>query len=483
MKSKIEKKPDPNVDHDDDEDSSEVAAGGPSIAAGKKSKMTIIIASSILITTVLYILFFKSEPAKKENLEEVAAPKTAKIAPSETGKSSFELAKPEEKSKDEVELLAKPAAPEVPTLPELPAGASLAPQDQVLVPNQQQPVAQQAQQQAQQQVQQQQAQQNPLSPLAPVAPLAPPTQPEHHPSLAGLFLPPAQQEQQAYQQPEQQMQQQAQQPQKNNQLEKKRELDPRYSPIIVFSGTAAGAPSRGVGYEKNIVKLKEDSIDELKTTATKVTATIMKDRKHMIAQGKLLTAVLETAIHTEIPGSVRAVVSRDVYGEAGNDVLIPRGSRLFGAYTSKITRGQARVEIGWTRLIRPDGVDLAISFKASDQFGRAGIGGEVDNKYGAIITNSMLTSILAVGSVAAVQKLINNDSQTTTTTNPTQGSVTTSGNATNQALAGVSKTIIDTVGQIIGSTIDLTPVIRIPQGTKITVIVNADINVPSMSNK
>lgn len=470
MKSKIEKKPDPNVDHDDDEDSSEVAASGPSIASAKKSKMMIILASSVLITTVLYILFFKSEPEKKENLEEVAAPKAAKVAPSETGKSAFELDKPEEKPKDEVELLTKPAAPEVPTLPELPAGASLAPQDQALVPNQQQPAAQ-AQQQAQQQ--------NPLDPLAPAAPLVPPIAPlapvAPQSPLQAVILPPVQQEQP--------MQQQAQQPQQNNQPEKKKELDPRYSPIIVFSGTAAGTPSRGVGYEKNIVKLKEDSIDELKTTATKVTATIMKDRKHMIAQGKLLTAVLETAIHTEIPGSVRAVVSRDVYGEAGNDVLIPRGSRLFGAYTSKITRGQARVEIGWTRLIRPDGVDLAISFKASDQFGRAGIGGEVDNKYGAIITNSMLTSILAVGSVAAVQKLLNNDSQTTTTTNPTQGSVTTSGNATNQALAGVSKTIIDTVGQIIGSTIDLTPVIRIPQGTKITVIVNADINVPSMSSQ
>jgi type IV secretion system protein VirB10 len=468
MKSQIEKKPDPNVDHDDDEDSSEVAAGGASIATGKKSKMTIILASSVLITTVLYILFFKSEPAKKENLEEVVPSKSTIVAPSETGKSSFELAKPEEKSKDEVELLSKPAAPEVPTLPELPAGA-LAPQDQVLVPNQQQ------------------ALRNPLTPLAPVAaPSAPPAQPEHQGMLQAMFLPPVKPEQQTEQHPMQQvqpMQQQAQQPQKNNQPEKKKELDPRYSPIIVFSGTAAGTPSRGVGYEKNIVKLKEDSIDELKTTATKVTATIIKDRAHMIAQGKLLTAVLETAIHTEIPGSVRAVVSRDVYGEAGNDVLIPRGSRLFGAYTSKITRGQARVEIGWTRLIRPDGVDLAISFKASDQFGRAGIGGEVDNKYGAIITNSILTSILAVGSVAAVQKLLNDNSQTTTTTNPTQGSTTTSGNATNQALAGVSKTIIDTVGQIIGSTIDLTPVIRIPQGTKITVIVNADINVPSMSNK
>jgi len=221
----------------------------------------------------------------------------------------------------------------------------------------------------------------------------------------------------------------------------------------------------------------------LEKTKSTVVTTYIADRRHTIAQGKLLTAILETAINTEIPGFVRGIISRDVYGESGSDVLIPKGSRLFGTYSSKVARGQGRVEIAWTRLIRPDGVDLTISFNASDQFGRAGISGEVDNKYNATIANSLLTSILAVGATAAAQKLIGGTVDNTTTTNPTQGTTTTTGSATNQAIYDVSKTITGTVGKLIGDTIDVNPVIRVPQGTRVTVIVNADINIPSMSKK
>jgi type IV secretory pathway VirB10-like protein len=258
----------------------------------------------------------------------------------------------------------------------------------------------------------------------------------------------------------------------------KKELNPRYAPIVVFSG-AGSAPALGVGYDKNIVKLKDDPFSKLQRTEPGVVATYIADRAHTIAQGKILTAVLETAIDTQVPGSVRAIVSRDVYAEAGNDVLIPRGSRLFGAYSSEITRGQGRVQIGWRRLIRPDGVDLAISFIAADQFGRSGIYGDVDNKYDVVIANSLLTSLLTIGGVAAAQALIG-DSATTTTTNPTQGSVTTTGNATNQALYDVSKTIMGTANQIIGNSLNANPVIRVPQGTRIAVIVNSDIVIPSM---
>ncbi len=266
-------------------------------------------------------------------------------------------------------------------------------------------------------------------------------------------------------------------------LADKKPADPRYAPIIVFEGANnANLPARGVGYDKNIVKLKKDPLEDLKETEAKVVTTYIGDMAHTIAQGKLLTAVLETAINTEIPGSVRAIVGRDVYGESGNKVLIPKGSRLYGTYSSEIKRGQGRVRINWSRLIRTDGVDLAISSVAADQFGRAGISGEVDNKYNSILTNSLLTSVLAVGGVAAAQSLIGNQS-TTTTTNPTQGSTTSTGNATNQALYDVTKTIVDTVGQIVNSALDLTPVIRVPQGTRITVIVNADIKVPDMTKR
>ena len=430
MKSKLTKKTNPELDPDDDD--FDVESSGPAIAAAKKSKVTLIAASSILITVVLYFLFFKTPEKPPEKYVEVPSPKGAQVAPNEEGKSPFEIDVPL-KAKEDLTTVEKPTAPEVPTLPSLPEGSVL-PEQISLSPTE--PV-------------------NPVQPINPIQPT--PTDPVQQPAQVVTPNP--------------------------EPVVKKKEIDPRYAPIIVFSGAAEGSPSRGVGYDKNIVKLNEDPIDKLTQTKTGVSATYINDRSHTIAQGKLLTAVLETAINTEIPGSVRGVVSRDVYGESGNEVLIPRGSRLFGSYSSTVSQGQGRVEISWTRLIRPDGVDLAISFNASDQFGRSGIPGEVDNKYGSIVASSMLTSILAVGGVAAAQKLLTNNATTTTTTNPTQGTTTTTGSAANQAIYDVSKTIIDTVGQVVGNSIDVDPVIRVPQGTRVTVIVNSDINVPSMSNR
>jgi type IV secretion system protein VirB10 len=208
---------------------------------------------------------------------------------------------------------------------------------------------------------------------------------------------------------------------------------------------------------------------------------MIKDRTRTIAQGKMLTAILETAINTEFPGAVRGIITRDVYGESGKQVLIPRGSRLYGSYSSQVRRGQARVLISWSRLLRPDGISLNIGLTAADQFGRAGIPGEIDNRYSSLVANSLLTSVLAVAGTAVAQSLMNNgNSQTATTVNATQGTTTTFGNAGNQALYDVTKTIVDIVGTILKNSIDLNPVIRIPQGTRMTVIVNSDIVIPKV---
>jgi len=153
---------------------------------------------------------------------------------------------------------------------------------------------------------------------------------------------------------------------------------------------------------------------------------------------------------------------------------------LYGSYSSVIARGQGRVQIAWTRLLRPDGVTMAITFNASDQFGRSGISGEVDNRYSSIIASSMLTSVIALGGVIAAQKLVGNNTQAVTTTNPQQGTTTTSGDATNNALNNFSQSITGTIGQIISNNINTLPIIRVPQGTRITVIVNANIIIPPM---
>lgn len=427
-----------NIDSEyDDDDDIEVESNGPEIAAAQKSKVMIVAATTILITIVIYFLYFKTDKEVKEDLVEIKTP--TKITSSRESPFALDDVSEVYEAEEETTILEKPSVPEVPTLPELSEDAILS--DNSIFPEEKPEVE---------------------KPVEVPKPLEPAVINNSKPEETLPFNEGNKQTQSV--------------------AKLDPELNPRYAPIIVFSGTAAGSPTRGVGYERNIVDLNQDPIDKLEKTAAGVTATYIADRSHTIAQGKLLTAVLETAINTEIPGLVRAIVSRDIYGESGSDVLIPRGSRLFGAYSSKITQGQGRVEIGWTRLIRPDGVDLAINFNASDQFGRSGLSGEVNNRYGSLIANSMLTSILAVGGVVAAEKLLDN-ATTTTTTDPTTGTSTSTGSASGQALYDVSKTIIDTVGQVIGNNIDINPIIRVPQGTRITVIVNADIVVPSMSEQ
>lgn len=399
----------------------EVDANGPDIGGGKNSKIAVMAASSVLITVVLYFIFFHGAPEKKEKLEEITKPTISTSKPA----TPEDLSDLVGEKKDDTVLLEKPAIPEIPKLPELPKADSGILPAFIDVPKDTS-----------------KTDQDKTLPTLPTTPT--PIQPSSTEQAAV-------------------------------QNTAGPTVNPKTSPIIVVAGDAG--PGNSVGYENNIINLNKDPIDSLAKTQISIIPTMVADRTKVISQGKMLTAVLETAINTEMPGNVRAIVSRDVYGESGTNVLIPKGSRLYGAYSSQITRGQGRVEISWTRLIRPDGVDMNISFNAADQFGRSGIEGDVDNKYGPIITNSLLTSILAVGGAIAAEKL-SGGGNITTTVNSQQGSSTTVGKASSQAIYDVSKTIIDTVGQVIGNTIDVRPVIRVPQGTRITIIVNADMELP-----
>lgn len=417
-----------------EEDASELEAGDTSVAKAKSSKLAIILASAVLITLVIYFLFFKTEPTKPiEKLEEVSdTPITSPVSPTSGGPAApdkIEDLLGESTTTQSQDILQKPALPEIPKLPEIPQSVSF---NETLLPNfldtpQQTPEQQNA------------------------------ANPNSQPSGVGGV---------------------GQAPQ-----EPPKPIDPRRSPIVV-EGTGSGSSVTSINEDRfagGIIPLNPEGIDSLKETQSSVVATIVKDRTTKINQGKVMTAVLETAINTEFPGSVRGVISRDVYAESGTNVLIPKGSRLYGTYSTQIVRGQGRVEITWSRLIRPDGVDLKVSFLAADQFGRSGIQGDIDNKYGSTLANSLLTSALAVGGALAADKLSGNQGSTTTT-NPSNGTTTSTSTATSQVAIDVSRALVDTVSKVVNNTLDLRPVIRIPQGTRITIVVNADITIPKMRN-
>jgi type IV secretion system protein VirB10 len=128
-------------------------------------------------------------------------------------------------------------------------------------------------------------------------------------------------------------------------------------------------------------------------------------RAMTVPQGTLIPAVLETALDSTRPGHVRAIVSRDITGFDGSQVLIPRGSRLFGEYQSDMAAGQNRALVQWTRLVRPDGVSVAIASPAADMQGRAGIQGRVDNHFLERFGGALLQSTLNIGTALATRNI------------------------------------------------------------------------------
>ncbi len=214
------------------------------------------------------------------------------------------------------------------------------------------------------------------------------------------------------------------------------------------------------------------------TGAAKATATKMDNLAYTIAQGKLIEAVLETAINTTLQGPIRAIVSRDIFAESGKLVLIPKGSRLIGTYNAAVQRGQARVLITWARVIRPDGIDVALDSPGVDALGRSGMTGYVDNKFIESYANAILTSIIDVGVATAGQKLIGGN--VSTTANP-EGNATTTGSAGAMALQQSVGNISDVSKKVVSSVLDERPTITVDQGERINVFVNKDLVFPPES--
>lgn len=123
----------------------------------------------------------------------------------------------------------------------------------------------------------------------------------------------------------------------------------------------------------------------------------LANRSTTVPQGTLIPAVLETAIDSTRPGLARAIVSRDIRGFDGRQILIPRGSRLIGEYRSEAQPGQRRALVNWLRLVRPDGVTIAIGSPAADPVGRGGIRARVNNHFLQRFAGAILQSALDIG--------------------------------------------------------------------------------------
>jgi type IV secretion system protein VirB10 len=187
------------------------------------------------------------------------------------------------------------------------------------------------------------------------------------------------------------------------------------SPTLLFDGSGpvvpAGVDAPAMGGAPATTGLRptapgDDFAARADASATDTaTARPMADRASTVSQGTLIPAVLETAINSDLPGYVRAVVSQDVRSFDGSRILIPRSSRLVGQYKSGLSAGQTRAYVLWSRLIRPDGASVAIASPGTDEAGQSGLAGEVDShffkRFGSALLLSVVGAASAIGSGGA----------------------------------------------------------------------------------
>ena len=136
-----------------------------------------------------------------------------------------------------------------------------------------------------------------------------------------------------------------------------------------------------------------------------VRAQRLPNLESLVVQGTIIGAVMETALNSDVPGFARAIVTRDVLSFDGSQVLIPAGSHVVGEYNSGVAQGASRVFIVWNRLIRPDGVSIALASPAVDDLGRGGLGGKVNRHFFERFGGAILLSVLTGGIGAFTQSL------------------------------------------------------------------------------
>ena len=161
---------------------------------------------------------------------------------------------------------------------------------------------------------------------------------------------------------------------------------------------SAAQPSLGNSNERFAQRVGAKSVDVTE-------ARQLQNLDRLVPQGAIVGAVMETALNSDLPGYARALVTKDVFSFDGSAVLIPAGSRVISEYNSGVAQGASRVFIVWNRLVRPDGVSIALGSPAVDELGRGGLGGKVNRHFLQRFGSAILLSVLGGGISAATNAL------------------------------------------------------------------------------
>lgn len=179
--------------------------------------------------------------------------------------------------------------------------------------------------------------------------------------------------------------------------------------------------------------------------------------------GTVIPAALETTVNSDLPGTIVAQVSRDVYdSRTESTVLVPKGTRLIGAYDDRIVPGQSRVLVAWTRMVFPDGRSVRLpGVEGVDAAGSAGVEGSVNDHLGHVFATAALMSGLSAGAQLS---------------QPEAGGGTYAAPSAGQVAAGALGQEMSSVGmEVVRQGLSVKPTITVRGGAAVQVMLTQDV--------
>lgn len=191
--------------------------------------------------------------------------------------------------------------------------------------------------------------------------------------------------------------------------------------------------------------------------------------EYKILQGKVIEGITVPRAISDLPGTICALIQRDVYAERGRLKLIPWGSRMCGVYSAELRKGQSRIFTMWNtlRAANDDGsiTEITLDSIGSDQLGTSGMGGLVDTHFAEIFGTSALLSIIGAGSANAG---VSSGDQN---------------NSSAQYRQSVQQAAAQTSQSVLAPYINMPPTITAPAGSRVRIFVNRDLDFSQIYKK
>ncbi len=220
------------------------------------------------------------------------------------------------------------------------------------------------------------------------------------------------------------------------------------SPIDGMSGGGSESESRDYSGDEAFIRAGSDKL-------TPTQSRVIGAPSNTVMQGTVIEATLSTGITSQLSGTITGTVSYDIWSFDMSQVLIPRGSQMFGRYSNEVAVGQKRVLVAWDRVVTPNGQVVDLEAYGSDRLGRSGLTGKVNSRFFQRFGSAALVSIFSAAPAAAAASVRDEDTAVLAETVSTDAS--------------------ENASAVIEQYMSLAPIITVEHGSVIMVMVTNDL--------